>query len=352
MEIKILNSILHSELKPWLFDISDTGKLKEIIRNASKIEPITIENINSRLQYLLKPFPDLLKTIEPVETKNLQQPVITVMLPKPYDVPTTYYHLLISTETIRYFNTVINNPYIIDKVLDVPYQIEHKVLKVLASLANETQNTLIQDGFIDESTMQSSSVQFALISLRNSLITLYFSVQSLYKEFLTDVYDSIDDFYLFKMDSDLNKVSLAYSHSNQEVISIAKSDNKKFGFGFKGDEAKLKNLILILCNHKNLLDETITKPNELIELLTTSDIQNKKYKIQFGCKTNLVAYILASLKKSIPKLTNANIDRCGYFFTENGIKISQSLLSNSKSNNPLSKQTKEEIDNYFKENGI
>ena len=138
----------------------------------------------------------------------------------------------------------------------------------------------------------------------------------------------------------------------EEVKSIAQSGDKPFSFGFKGDESKLRNLVSVLCNHKNLLDEAVTKPDDFIKLLTTKNINDSKYKIQIGCETNLFQHIADKLKTNFPKFTYANIGKCNYFFTKNDTPIKARLLSNSKSNNPVSKQAKEEIDKFFKENNM
>ena len=166
---------------------------------------------------------------------------------------------------------------------------------------------------------------------------------------------SIEDYYLLDLGLPkhfIKELSKSEHTNTQEVISIAKSDNKAFSFGFKGDVEKLKNLIKILCVHKNLLEETITKQEDFIALLTTKNITEKKYKIQIGCNSNLFTYIVDSLKRTLPKFSYSNIERCRYFYTDNGKPIKASLFSNSKSNNPIPVSLKEYIDNIFKENGM
>jgi hypothetical protein len=114
----------------------------------------------------------------------------------------------------------------------------------------------------------------------------------------------------------------------------------------------LINLVKILCIYKNLLDESVTSQDDFTKLLLTKNISDKVYNIQIGCETNLFQYIVDKLKITSPKFTYANIGRCNYFKTKNGNPIQASLLSNSKSNNPLPKKTKEEIDKIFKENDM
>jgi hypothetical protein len=200
--------------------------------------------------------------------------------------------------------------------MDVHYQIGHKVLKSLATLASQAQNTLIEDELTDYATIQFNSVQFALIYLNKAVIALYFAIQEIHKFNLQDIYNGVDDFYMFNMADNTHKPDLKITEPNIKVTSIAKSDNKPFGFGYKGDKDKLKQLIQLLCNYHNLLDEAITKQQDFCDLLTTNNIYEKRYRIQFGCNTNLAVYVLEKLKISTPHLKPANIDKSNYFLLQ------------------------------------
>lgn len=352
MSNTILNSILHEELKPWAADFSNIQEIKEILKAANKLQPKTIDDFNQLLRMLLKPYNRLSNSITNKSSKELRQLCFSVPIPEPTDLVKSYYHSIITAETLRYFNEVLNNPFIVDAELDVPFQVEEKVLKGIAFSANEANNVLIESGFTTEQTPIESTVQYVLISLRNSLIALYFSIQKQFEDYLTDVYVSEDDFYMYKMDSAANKITIQELQTEKEPISIAQSNNKPFNFGFKGDETKLVNLVKILCIYKNLLDESVTSQGDFTQLLLTKNISDKVYNIQIGCETNLFQYIVDKLKITSPKFTYANIGRCNYFKTKNGNPIQASLLSNSKSNNPVPKKTKEEIDKIFKENDM
>ena len=81
--------------------------------------------------------------------------------------------------------------------------------------------------------------------LQHRMIQLYFSVQDSFKDYLTQII-TLEDFY--SMDLNLpkvrmNKLKKITVEPIEEIKSIAQSNNKPFSFGFKGDEAKLRNLI-------------------------------------------------------------------------------------------------------------
>jgi hypothetical protein len=356
MEIKILDSILHGELKPWKLDTSNTRHFTELVRTAKAVEPITNAELLKQLTALLADYPPLQKLLAAEATSNsiaLQQLLCSIDLPKGKDPVTHFYSAVITAETLRVYNSFMQQSVNWNDSIDIPFQ-AGRLLNSLKVLTQQTVAELQERGFTTIPDEQSSFIHFALYYLQHSLIQIYFSVQESFKGYLVQT-TTLEDFYSLDLNLpkgriiEFTKIAVA---PIEEIKSIAQSNNKPFSFGFKGDEAKLRNLISVLCTHKNLLDETITKPDEFIKLLTTKDINDTEYKIQIGCETNLFQHIADKLKTTSPKFNYANIGRCNYFFTKNGNPIRASLLSNSKSNNPVSKQTREEIDKFFKENDM
>ncbi len=352
MNSSILNSILRDELRPWLIKFEDTRKLKEILQAVSKIGNGTPIEVNHRLQVLLQPFPELLSSVNNATGETINTLTYSCQLPKPVSLINHFYKELIETETIRYFNQTISNPLIENLKLDVPYQVGQKTLKGIASLANSVNNDLLENNLIDEHDPIKDQTQYALVFLRNKLIALYFSIQEWYKEYLPTIYKDIDEFYLYCMDNDVNKINVDRQLNSKGKISISKSNNQAFSFGFKGNRDNLTNLVQVLCTHKNFLDEEVTTPETIVNVLTSKDITAAKTKIKFGCNSNLLTCIVDRLQLSIPGFTYANIEMSGIFFSKTDKPIKQSLFSNSKSNNPLPKDKKEEIDKIFRENNM
>lgn len=356
MEIKILDSILHGELKPWKLDTSSTKHFTELVRTAKAVSPITNGELQKQLKALLADYPTLNKWLVSEATSSntaLQQLVFTIDLPACSSPPTQFYAAVITAETLRVYNSFIQQSVNWNTAIDIPFQ-TNRLLNSLKVLTQQTVAELQERDFTTVPDEQSDFIHFALYYLQHSLIQLYFSVQDSFRECLKQV-TTLEDFY--SLDLGLPKAQIVELKKLaivpiEEITSIAQSNNKPFSFGFKGDETKLRNLVSVLCNHKNLLDEAVTKPDDFIKLLTTKNINDRKYKIQIGCETNLFQHIADKLKTNFPKFTYANIGKCNYFFTKNSTPIKASLLSNSKSNNPVSKQAKEEIDKFFKENDM
>jgi len=356
MEVKVLDSILHGELKPWKLDASNTRRFTELVKAAKAVSPSTNAELLKQLTALLADCPTLKKWLvtEVISNSTTLQPLsYSIDLPKGKDPVTHFYSAVITAETLRVYNSFMQQSVNWNTSIDIPFQTD-KLLKSLKVLTQQTIAELQERGFTNAPDEQSDFIHFALYYLQQKLIQLYFSVQEAFKKNLTQV-TTLEDFYSLDLNlpnGQIIELKKVIAVPTEEVTSIAQSNNKPFSFGFKGDETKLRNLISVLCTHKNLLDETITNPDDFIKLLTTKDINDKNYKINIGCETNLFQHIVDKLKLTSPKLSYANIGRCNYFFTKNGNPIRASLLSNSKSNNPVSKQTKEEIDKFFKENNM
>ena len=357
MEIKILDSILHGELKPWKLDTSSTRRFTELVRTAKAVTPTNNSELQKQLTTLLSDFSTLQKWLAAetttTDTTVLQELLYSIDLPECSSPVTHFYAVIISAETLRVYNSFMLQSVNWNTSIDIPFQTS-RLLNSLKVLTQQTVAELQERDFTPVPDEESSYIHFALYYLQHSLIQLYFSIQESFKGHLTHV-TTLEDFYSLDLNlpkGQINELKKLAVVTIEEIKSIAQSNNKHFSFGFKGDETKLRNLISVLCTHKNLLDETITKHDEFIKLLTTKDINDKKYKIQIGCETNLFQHIADKLKTTSPKFNYANIGRCNYFFTKNGNPIRASLLSNSKSNNPVSKQTREEIDKFFKENNM
>ena len=356
MDIKILNSILYNELMPWMFDSSFEKSIRLAIKRNGDKQPLNETEIVLHLQQLLVNYPTLIKWLsdnKKYSNDTLVHHRFTIAF-SDYSTPITkFYSKIISLEALRIYNAFHRHISKYQKQLDINYQ-TNSALRNIKALAIDVVKELKSRNLTEAPNEVSELTHFVLYLLRQHLTILFFDIQELSKENLTTTI-SIEDYYLLDLGLPkhfIKELSKSEHTNTQEVISIAKSDNKAFSFGFKGDVEKLKNLIKILCVHKNLLEETITKQEDFIALLTTKNITEKKYKIQIGCNSNLFTYIVDSLKRTLPKFSYSNIERCRYFYTDNGKPIKASLFSNSKSNNPIPVSLKEYIDNIFKENGM
>lgn len=347
MNSKILNDIYHGQLKPWLFNL-DERELKQTIREVSKIPLTTLQGIDNRLKKLLQPFPTLLKTIQPLSSNTFQQLSFSCPLQEPTTIQQHFYKAVIDAEVLRYYNTTISNPLIKDEALDVPFQIGDKSLKGIAVLLNSINNELSEKEYQAEDL-----TCFSLEYLKSNLLILYFSIQENFKPFLPDVYETVEEFYMYRMDNDSEMVEikqLTFDKYNKPVLSASKAtEPPKLTFGWKkGDTSKLQALFDDLCVDFNFLNEEKTTVETLVALLTSTEIIPNKIKIFLGCKTTVFVFIIDSIGKHFQRLTQTNIEKSMSFYSKEeqskpAVLITSSNFSKSRGKSKMKTETQEAI---------
>lgn len=347
MEVKVLDSILHGELKPWKVDTSNTRHFTELVKTAKAVSPSTNAELLKQLTALLVDYPALQKLLAD-ETPNdktvLQQLLYNAALPKYKDSITQFYYTLITSETLRLFNVILQQAANWSDLIDIRYQVG-KTLTNIRVLAKQIISELNEQGFTSVPDEQSSFIHFALHYLKQSLIRLYLSIQESFKDSLVQV-TTQEDFYLLDLEQPLsNFVAMEYVGPAVEKEGDKKKKNAKFSFGFKGDRESLKTVISQLCLKLDLLNDTTNTEDELLQTLTSKDLKPGSAKITIGCETVEFRYILIGLKKVFDNFSFSNIEKAKIFYSKTGNFITAQNLYSSKIENP---KTKEEIDNIIK----
>lgn len=347
MNSKILNEIYHGQLKPWLITFDERG-LKETIREVNKIPTISLQGNENRLKRLLQSFPDILKSVKPFVNNSFHHLSFTCPLSEPNNLQQHFFKALIDAEILRYYNATLSNQLIKDPTLDVPFQIGVKSLKGIAVLANEINNELSEKEF-----EPNDLTYFTLEYLKNSLLNLYFSIQSNFKAHLSDVFESASDFYMYNMDNDAEIVELrqvVLDKNNKPVVTVIKpSEPPKLSFGFKlKTPTALQNLFDDLCVDFNFLNEDKTTVETLVELLTSTVIVPNKIKIYLGCKTTVFVFIIDSISKHFQRLTQTNIEKSMSFYSKEeqnkpAVLITSTNFSKSRGKSKMKTETQEAI---------
>lgn len=345
MEIKILDSILHGQLKPWKIDAINSRRLVEIIKSAK-----ANDNIFARLQSLLQDFPLLQKHLsEDTNTSNVQPLYFKPQLPSYKDPATQFYFLLITAEAQRIFNEISHRRKNWTEQVDIVYNVGNTLnnVKVLAvQTAEELKERLLTDVPND----QSDVIHFALFYLKHNLIALYFTIQEAFKDSLQQT-TSLDDFYLLDLKEPMaNMLPMEFVSpaTEQEEETKPTSSQEKIAFGFKDDVQKLTTVINQLCHQIELLNEDVTEADDLIKILTAKSFLPGAAKIQINCETKHFRYTLDKLKPYFNDLTLSNIERSKVFYSKNDTLITANNLSASNSKNKIEPKEKSTIDKIFK----
>jgi len=354
MELKILNSVLHGELKPWKFNVNNTRRIIEVVRSAKTIAPIKNAELRSQLSSLLQDYPSLLK-ISLEETKNdntlLQFAYCKPQLPAATNPSTQYYHLLINAEALRIYNTFIQKAINWTEEIDLKYQVG-KILNSAKVLAQQTSNEIrerslskVPDGNVDV-------VHYALYFLKQNLIALYFSIQETYKPFVSSV-TTIEDFYsLDLLEPVPSEIPFEFTqHTTVRDVGVKEytGTQETISFGFKEDVEKLKTVINQLVFQIDLINQDVSNVDELLKLFTAKTFVPGAVQIRLGCETKVFRYVVDKLKPVFKELTLANIERSKAFLSkQEGTPITANNLSVSGSKSAVEPKDKTTIDKIFK----
>lgn len=350
MEVKILDSIMHGVLKPWKLDTTNTRRFTELVKAAKASSPSTNAELLSQLTALLIDYPTLQKVLsdETIGNTALQQLLYKTDLPKYKDAVTHFYLFVITAETLRVFNTVLQQAANWTELVDIRYQVG-KTLTNVRVLAKQVTTELNEQGFTTVPDAASSVVHFALYYLKHSLIQLYFSIQERFKTSLLQT-TTIEDFYLLDLEEPVANIVYLELVGEPTTNSQAQNSNNiiqdKLSFGFTGDKERLKAVIVQLCQKIELLNEGQTSSDALFKIFTSRDLEVITDKVYLGCETTQFRYIIDKLTPHFTNLKLKTIEKTDTFFSKNGTKITAQNLSAGKVDNPKEKGT---IDNILKQ---
>ena len=350
MEVKVLDSIMHGVLKPWKLDTTNTRRFTELVKAAKAAPSNTNAALLSQLTALLIDYPTLQKVLsdETIGNTALQPLLYKTDLPKYKDAVTHFYYFIITGESLRVFNVVLQQASNWTELVDIRYQVG-KTLTNVRVLAKQVTTELNEQGFTTVPDAGSSVVHFALYYLKHSLIQLYFSIQEQFKASLSQT-TTIEDFYLLDLEEPF--ANIVYLELVGEATSNSQAQNSsniiqdKLSFGFTGDKERLKAVIVQLCQKIELLNEDQTSSDTLFKIFTSRDLEAITDKVYLGCETTQFRYIIDKLTPHFTNLKLKTIEKTASFFSKNGTKITAQNLSAGKVDNPKEKGT---IDNILKQ---
>lgn len=349
MEIKILDSILHGELKPWKLDTSSIKHFTELVRTAKAVSPTTNAELLKQLRALLADYPTLQKLLAADATSNgmaLKQLLFNIDLPKGKDPVTHFYSAVITDETLRVYNSFMQQSVNWNDSIDIPFQ-AGRLLNSLKVLTQQTSAELQERGFTAIPDEQSGFIHFALYYLKHSLIQLFFSVQDSFKGKLTEV-TTLEDFYsLDLVEPFSNHVELKYATDVTGQISKEKKGGKeKLTFGFNGKKDKLTSVINSLCTQIELLKENVSPADMLIQIFLSNDIKPGNVQIHLDCDNKNFRYVIQKFAPYFNSLSFVNIEHSRSFYSKGGTLLKANNFSKARSFDP---KAKADIDNIFKQ---
>ena len=268
----------------------------------------------------------------------------SIELPRYKDAVTNFYYLLIRGETLRTYNTFLNQSESWTDLIDIRYQVG-KTLTNVRVLAKQTGIELIEQGYLTSPDSHSELTHFALYYLKQCLIQLYFSIQEHFRSSLVSTI-SLEDFYLLDLEeSNLNMIDLKPVEIKAELDS---PDQDRISFGFRDNIEKLTYVVNQLCFQVELVNEDVNTSEDVLKVLTASSLTPSCSKIQLGCETKHFRYIINKFNPYFNNLSLANIAKSQIFYSKKDTLITANNLSVSNSKNKLEPKEKSTIDKIFK----
>lgn len=345
MSLKILHSIIFNGLRPWIIERSNQKPFAEKIKKAGTKLPGTTWELTNQLKILLAEYPGMVTWLDKQNTNSdtaLTELYYFTDLPAFSDTISKFYSLIISKEADRIFNTFLPKSKEWSNSIDINYH-SNNLLKSIKTLIKQTIEEIEDRGFEEVPGSNSDLTHFVLHYLKHSLIILYFSIQEINQEHLEQVI-SLEDFFLLELEQPISTIQeIHYVKPEPTKTSNKNAKQAKFTFGFVGDENKLRTVISELSNELELVDRDFTRPEDLINVLISKNIQPFSAKIQLGCETTIFRYIVDRFKLRFTNLTFISIENSGLFYSKKNNQIKATNLSVSKVTNPKNKELLDEI---------
>ncbi len=171
MQIKILDGIIHGILKPWKIDTTNTRRFNELVKASKAASTNTNAELCTKLAALLIDFPALqdIITNEPHNNSQIKPLLFNVNLPKYKDGITQFYYILITNETLRIYNAILDQSVEWTELIDIRYQVG-KILTDLRVLAKQVSLELIEQRYTAIPDSSSNVVHLRCIFLSIHLL--------------------------------------------------------------------------------------------------------------------------------------------------------------------------------------
>jgi hypothetical protein len=351
LTLGVFNSILYRDLRPWKIQFSNKDYLYFLrVDGFSKQNESIVEFTSSlklffpNLDFLKDENLDLYELNNAADRINIISPLIQIDLPKAQNTKCRFYFYLITNEVTRLTDLLhqfysgpasqTDKTYIIN---NVHAQTKHLIKETTKEYQAGTHN--------EESI-------YILQILRLSLVRFLLEVENLFPEIIKSPPTTDEELHFDLLDDELPEEPI-YTFTNdltsitsalEEKVNDNPTPSDKESFNFNGNKARLLNVITQLNNQIELLNEDITTPQQMVDVLTARDLKQPLPKIQFNTETTQVRYVFDKLSPSFSNLTFALIVRCGLFYTKaKKEQITKSNLSSSKNPNPKNKGIIDEI---------
>ena len=355
MELTIFKSIIYGELKPWSTNaINDKFYRQNLSTNFIKPTPI-INEYYKALKELHKDKPNLFKDdgleIYLVQPDNdisheILYPLVEVSLEQPTTATQRFYHFLLYNEATRLTDRVFKS---INKEID---EIQKK--EIIQNVVKSCKDLLLRIGTDQDSFPNTELTEYVIHQLITNLIRFLKETELLYPQYLRDLPSTKNELFGELLQQPIPEISIEKTTPEFQTVHnilLGNDDYKlekstRLSFGYKGNTAKLKSVLLSLNRIIELVNEDHTSVDNLVSVLTSRDLKIGAPQIHLGCETTQFSYIISKLEHYFSNLNPTSIEQSNLFFSKKGTVIKRNNLY--KNNNKFPKE-QDRIDEIIKQ---
>lgn len=356
MELTIFKSIIYGELKPWASNaINDKFYRQNLSTNFIKPTP-TINEYYKALKELHKDKPNLFKEdgleiymAQPNTniSHEILYPLVEVTLAEPITTTQKFYHFLLFNEATRLTDRVFKS---MNKDID---EIQKK--EMIQNVIKSCKDILFCIGTDKEDFPKTELTAYVIPQLITNVIRFLKETEKLYPQYLAGVTSTKNELFgeLLKQpipEINIEKTTPEFQTAYNIPLGI---DNYKFekdtrfSFGFNGDKEKLKSVLLALNRNIELLNDDKTSIDDLLNVLTSNDLELGSPQIHIGCQTNIFNHIWRKLKPKFKNLGATSIAASKLFYSKSNILLSKTNLEKKVSDYPENIETINNIINQL-----
>ena len=335
MELIIFKSIIYGDLKPWGSNADNEKFYRENLSpNFQKPTP-TIHEYYKALKEIHKDKPNLFKEdgleiyLAQPDTDishEILHPLVQVTLEAPTTTTQRFYHYLLSNEATRLTDRVFK---CINKDIG---EIQKK--EIIQNVVKSCKDLLFKIGTDQQYFQKTELTTYVLPQLITNIIRFLKETELVYPQYLFDLPSTKNELYCELLqqpipETAIDKTTPEFQTVNNILLGI---DNYKFekdtrfSFGFNGDKEKLKSVLFALNINIELLNEDKTSVDELLNVLTSKNLELGAPQIHIGCQTNLFNHVWRKLKPKFNNLGATTIAASNLFYSKSDTLLSKSNL--------------------------
>jgi len=352
MEITIFDSIIYGDIKPWY---TNATREKFYRQNLSPnfIKPtIKINDYYNELKILHYDKPDLFRNdgleiyLEQPDTytsHEILHPLVEVYLEEPNTASQRFYHYLLYNEATRLTDRVFK---CVNK--DIA-EIQKK--EIIQNVVKSCKDLLLRIGTDQRFFQKKELTNYVVPQLISNVIRFLKETEKLYPQYLADLPSTKNELYgeLLQRpapDTAIDKTTPEFDTVYNILLGIDNYKYEKdtrFSFGFNGDPAKLRSVLLALNKNIELLYDGKTSIDELLTVLTSKKLDLGAPQIHLGCETTQFSYIISKLEQHFSNFNPTTIEQSNLFFSMKGTALKRNNLYKNKNNYPKEQTKIDEI---------